>query len=157
MLGSFNASKTFLRICSLFSPCWLAMCERVVYLAQTASSLSQTVHLMPSSPTGKENFGGCLVNVSLSAPRGVVACWFSKTCRQARCLNRGRPSSRSLRISFSSCSHLVPAFHDSGALSDSVSLHLHVEHATYSPQHSRSSPTQCLALTLYGSRSTTPP
>jgi hypothetical protein len=88
VLGSFNTSSTRFRISSFFSASWLAICERVLYLDQTASSLSHTIHSTLSSPIGREKYGRVLVKVPFKDCNGVVYCWSSKTFRQARCLNR---------------------------------------------------------------------
>lgn len=119
VLGSFSALSTRFRICSFCSLLWLAIWERVLYLDQTPSSLSQTTHSTLSSPIGRVNVGSLSVKVPLSDCRGVVYCWFSKTCRHARCLNRGWPSSISATMSFNSCSHFVVVFHTCAPLSRS--------------------------------------
>jgi hypothetical protein len=147
VLGSFNTSKTFFRICSFFSPCWLAICERVLYLDQIPSSLSQTTHSTLSSPMGRENFGRLSVKVPCSECKGVEYCWSSKTCRQVRCLNRGWPSSISVTISFSSCSHFVAVFHDCAPLSKAVKPYpLQGVAITYSLLCSKSCQKQLLAV-----------
>ena len=147
VLGSFSTSRTRFRISSFFSPGSLAICERVLYLDQTFSSVSQTTHSTLSSPMGRENEGSVSVKVPFRDCRGVVYCWSSKTFRQARCLNRGWPSSIPATMSFNSCSHFVAVFHACAPLSRVVSECLvQGTSTTYSPLCSKSCQKQLLVV-----------